>query len=221
MKINDKIESVVKILKKCDNIIGISLVGSFITMKKNPNDIDFLIISNNNSKAKKYIKKVFKKYNTYLNDDSVRISNYTNLEIGIGIYNYNKLNIQIMKYILGKNIDPIYKNWNIVGWLPESLLYDLSRMEILYDKYNCLNQIKIKIKDYPIKLKESIIDNCDIKINNLQKMLKSANKLELQILKSEILSLKIRKSFAEKEIYLSGFKNIDTKIIESGVYIDE
>lgn len=57
------------------------------------------------------------------------------MEIGIGIYNLKKLNRQIKQYILGKNVEPIYKNWNIVDWLPECLLYDLNKMKILYDEY--------------------------------------------------------------------------------------
>lgn len=217
MTINNKIKSIINELKKCDTIVGISLVGSYVRAK-NPNDIDFLIISINNAKTKKYIQKEFKKYNPYINDDSVRINNYINLEIGMGIYNLKKLNNQIKQYILGKNVDPIYKNWNIVGWLPECLLYDLNTMEVLYDEYHYLEQIKNKINNYPIKFKHSIIENCDIKINNLEKRKPKVKKLELQILESEILSLKIRKSFAENEIYFSGFKNIDEKLIESGIY---
>ena len=64
MTINNKIKSIINELKKCDTIVGISLVGSYVRAK-NPNDIDFLIISINNTKTKKYIQKEFKKYNPY------------------------------------------------------------------------------------------------------------------------------------------------------------
>lgn len=220
MSIDKKINLIIDKLKKCDEIVGIALVGSYVKTSK-PNDIDFLVLSTNNMKVKRYIKKIFDDCKTYVNDDSVRIDNYIDLEVGIGIYNIKKLNKQIEDYMLGKNIDPIYKNWNVVGWLPECLLCDLRLMKILYDNNFYMKNIKDKIYKYPVKLKDAIIKNCDIKINNLENRLCKAENLECQILNSEILSLRIRKKFAEKEIYFSGFKNIDNKLIESEIYIDE
>ena len=118
-------------------------------------------------------------------------------------------------------MDPVYKNWNIVGWLPESLLYDLNKMIILYEKNDCMNAIKNRVKIYPEKLKKAIIDNCEIKINNLNIRIKKASGIELKIIKSEILALEIRKKFAIKEKYFNGYKNIDEKLRESEIYLDE
>lgn len=213
--LKDQIQKLSNILKNDTNILGICLVGSSVKNEEYC-DIDLLVIGKNNDKIVKNIVRKFEKYNAYLNDDSVRIKGYFDKEIGIAVYDYEKLLESINKYINGMEINPIYKNWNVVGWLPECLLYDLKNMIIFYQKGHKISEIQNSITIYPKKLKISIIKNCEEKIKNLSKQIKKAEKIERQIIDAEIKSLNIRKGFAEKELYFKGFKNIDKQIEELG-----
>ena len=121
---NKKIDEIVKLLLHDDNIIGISLVGSFIKYN-DYNDLDFLVVSTKKNVTINLIKDNFRLYDVGFNDDSIRVKNYMNKEIGFGLYDKKNMDDRLCNYLNGKNLDPIYKNWNIVGWLPECLLYDI------------------------------------------------------------------------------------------------
>ena len=216
---NNEIDIIIKNIKDNKSIIGIAIVGSY-QKEDNSNDVDFLVISNNIKETKTHINKVFKDYKRYYNDDSIRITDYLNCEISFGIYNDKNITKRINNYLNGKDLEPIYKNWNIVGWLPECLLYDLNKMTILYEKNQFLTKIKDKITNYPDKMQQAIIKICDDKINNLSNN-RNLGKLEKKITEGEILSLKIRKAFAIKKEYFNGYKRIDKKIIDRKVDIDE
>ncbi len=216
---NNKIDIVIKKIKDNNSIIGIAIVGSY-QKEDDYNDIDFLVVSNNIKETKTHINKVFKDYKKYYNDDSIRITDYLDCEISFGMYNDKNITKRINNYLNGKDLEPIYKNWNIVGWLPECLLYDLNRMTILYEKNQFLTKIKDKITNYPSKMQQAIVKICDDKINNLSKHRKFG-KLEKKITESEVLSLKIRRAFAMKKEYFNGYKRIDEKISDSKVDIDE
>ena len=212
-KLQNQLYTLVDFLKKDNNIYGICLVGSSVSNKEY-SDIDILIIGKNCNKIIEHIVEKFKKYNTYFNDDSIRIHGYLTKELGIAIYDYSKLTNDISNYIEGNNIEPQYKNWTIVGWLPECLFYDLKNMIILYETDRKISRIKKMIDIYPQKLKKSILQTCNEKIKNLLKRIEKAEKIEHQIIEAEIMSLNIRKKFAESEIYFRGFKNIDKQIKE-------
>lgn len=212
-ELQNQLYTLVDFLKKDNNIYGICLVGSSVSSKEY-SDIDILIIGKNCNKIIEHIVEKFKKYNTYFNDDSIRIHGYLTKELGIAIYNYSKLTNDISNYIKGNNIEPQYKNWTIVGWLPECLFYDLKNMIILYETDRKISRIKKMIDIYPQKLKKSILEACNEKIKSLLKRIEKAEKIEHQIIEAEIMSLNIRKKFAESEIYFRGFKNIDKQIKE-------
>ena len=213
IKMENQLKTLFNILKKNDNIYGICLVGSCIS-EREYSDIDILIIGKNHNKIIEDITKKFKKYNPVLNDDSIRIYKYLNKELSLAIYDYNQLINDIKKYLNGTDIDPQYKNWNIVGWLPECLFYDLKNMIIVYDKDEKIIKIKNMIMIYPQKLKLAIIESCNRKIENLSIRRNKSGKIEQQIIDAELMSLDIRKKFAEKEKYFRGFKNIDRQIEE-------
>lgn len=210
----------INILKKNKKIISILLVGSY-SEHKHGNDIDLLLVTKSKKSTSKYLKKVFDNYETYINDDSYRVNGYFQAEIGIALYEANDLNSKINDYLNGNNIDPIYKNWNIVGWLPECLLCDLKRSKILYEKNNYITNIKEEIREYPKQLKKAIIDNCNKKIRNISNRLERANNLERKIIEAEIISLKIRKVFADREMYFSGYKNIDKTLYNISVHEED
>lgn len=215
----NKIDTIIKKIIKNSNIVGIAIVGSYQKEKKF-NDIDFLVVCENIKIAKNHLNNIFKDYKIIYNDDCIRISGYLNCEISFGIYNKKNLMKRINNYINGKNLEPIYKNWNIVGWLPECLLNDLNEMSILYEEGEFLTKIKSIIYNYPEKMQKAIIKLCDEKINNLKKS-NNCGSIEKKIIDSEILSLRIRKAFAEKKKYLSGYKRIDQKICDIKVNFDE
>ena len=208
-----ELKKFVKVISQESTIIGIALVGSF-KRNKNYNDIDFLVVSKDITKTIDFIKNRYIDFEIYINDDSIRIKNYFDKEIGLGIYDEKFLNNRITDFLNGCNIDPIYKNWNIVGWLPECLLFDIFNMEIMYEKNLYMSNLKQKIYNYPTKLKDSIILNCNTKIKNLSKRLNKSGKIEKKLIESEMLSLEIRKLFATKEMYFNGFKNIDNLLKE-------
>ena len=82
---NKKIDEIVKLLLHDDNIIGISLVGSFIKYN-DYNDLDFLVVSTKKNVTINLIKDNFRLYDVGFNDDSIRVKNYMNKEIGFGLY---------------------------------------------------------------------------------------------------------------------------------------
>ncbi len=215
---NKRISEIVNMLIKCQHILGIALVGSYKKERKY-NDIDFLIVCKQKQKVSNYILKEFEKFKTYLNDDSIKVVNYLECEISLAMYDYSELNKKISNYINGLELEPVYKNWNVVGWLPECLLYDLNNMYIIYEKNEIMTNIKKKIYTYPKKMQTSIIKLCEEKINILNGM--SGNKIEKQIINSELLALKIRKIFAIKGIYFRGYKRIDKTLKEMGIDINE
>lgn len=213
---NKKIDEIVKLLLHDDNIIGISLVGSFIKYN-DYNDLDFLVVSTKKNVTINLIKDNFRLYDVGFNDDSIRVKNYMNKEIGFGLYDKKNMDDRLCNYLNGKNLDPIYKNWNIVGWLPECLLYDILNMQILFEKDMYMTNLKQLVSIYSPKMKSSIIRICDEKLDNLCSRKNKANKIEKKIIESEILSLKIRKAFAKNEMYFRGYKNIDNTLKEMGV----
>lgn len=216
---NKDIDIIVDKIKKSRSILGIAIVGSY-NKEKEYNDIDFLILCRNIKVTKKYLTNIFKDYNIYFNDDSIKITDYLKCEISFGMYELKDLKKKINNYINGKKIEPIYKNWNIVGWLPECLLCDLSNMNILYERRKNLTKIKNNIIIYPKKLQDAIINLCDDKINNLEKI-KTNDILENKIIDSELLSLRIRKNIALKGKYFKGYKRISKTLKEMEVNVDE
>lgn len=212
-KLKNQLQTLSNILKKNKNIYGVCVVGSS-TMSEDYFDIDLLIIGKNKSKIIEYIVEEFKKYNPYINDDSVRVCGYLEKELGFAVYEYNQMLKDISKYINGIDIIPQYKNWNIVGWLPECLFYDLKNMIITYEQDRKMSKIRNMVATYPQKFKSAIIESCNDKIKNLSKRIGKAKEIEQQIIEAEIKSLSIRKKFAEKETYFKGFKNIDKQIEE-------
>lgn len=212
-RLNNQIQALSSALKNDKNIFGMCLVGSSVSNKEYC-DIDLLVVGENKDKIIKNIIKKFSTYKAYLNDDSVRIDGYLEKEVGIAVYEYKDLLENLNKYMNGIDINPIYKNWNIVGWLPECLLYDLNNMIIVYENENKITEIKNRVSIYPKKLKISIINNCDDKLNNLSKRIGKAEEIEQQIIDAEIKALNVRKYFAEKEMYFKGFKNIDKQLEE-------
>lgn len=200
---NDKLNQIVNILKRDKNIFGIGLVGSYV-IGNNFNDIDFLVVTKNIKKSIVYLTKKFKLSEVYINDDSLRIKNYMEYEIGIGLDDKKQFDKKIFAIVNGINVEPVYKNWNIVGWLLECLLYDINNMKILYEKKQLFTKVQKKIELYPKKLKEAIIKECNIKLFNLNNRKNKAGDIERSIIESEIVSLKIRKQFCkENNINLS------------------
>ena len=138
---NKKIDEIVKLLLHDDNIIGISLVGSFIKYN-DYNDLDFLVVSTKKNVTINLIKDNFRLYDVGFNDDSIRVKNYMNKEIGFGLYDKKNMDDRLCNYLNGKNLDPIYKNWNIVGSLPVCFVNVLSIDDCFENVNNFIDKIK-------------------------------------------------------------------------------
>ena len=208
----------IKIIKKnidANNITyPFGLVGS-AAIKKDFNDMDFLMIVDDIKKARQILFEAFNKYDVSICDDAVKISNLIPYQVSFALYEKEKVNEIVNNFMTGKNLETKHKVWCIAYWLPESFIEDLRKMKVINDNGNYLTNIKKQVSKNSIYAFKTIIDECLqeilIKKENLKKLPNTS--IEYVCLKNEIIFSLLRVLYLLKDKYLTSFKHID-KLIE-------
>ena len=104
----------------------LALVGS-ATKSNDFNDFDFLMVVDNIDLARKLILNAFKKYNTRISDDAIRIDGYTNTTISIALYEKDKVDNIINNFMSGKKGIPEHRIWCLGYWIRESFIANLQK----------------------------------------------------------------------------------------------
>lgn len=137
----DSDKEIFKILE-FSNTKAICRVGSTVTNSEFK-DIDYLIISENIEQLSRDILELFKNFYIIKLDDSFRIK-HGELIYNLAIFNEIDFLKKIEDILEGKILGE-HREWTIGYWLPEGLLFDLLNSLIIYDDYNILQKIKVKI----------------------------------------------------------------------------
>lgn len=166
----NKIIEVFKINLENESLIQ---VGSSVN-KEIYHDIDFIIITSDYDFVVNRLYDIFSNYIIKRIDDSIKISNYLDIELSFAIYKKDYFFSLIENYNVGKHIICEHKTWSIGYWLIEGFINDLKNSSILIDNHNLL-ELKAIISKQAIygetKILKECIEEIKIKSNLLKKII--------------------------------------------------
>lgn len=205
MELNVLIKDLKKRVESIASDFSLLQVGSSV-VKKDYNDLDFLIISHDKKKTISDLLDLFEDFDVKKIDDAIRVKNYLDKEISFAVYQTDYFNNLIYDYLIGSHVVCEHKTWTVGYWLIEGFVYDISKSNIIIDNHN-LKGLKQTLEKDHIYAKKQLLLECleeiKIKSNYLTK-----NIMQDDFLKMDILLASLRAFSIISKIPLRGFKNI-------------
>lgn len=210
MNLKKELNKIIYIFK--NNLENESLiqVGSSVNNKKY-HDIDFIIITSDYDFVVNKLYDIFSSGTITKIDDSIKVSNYLDIELSFAIYKKDYFFSLIENYNSGKHMICEHKTWSIGYWLIEGFINDLKNSSILIDNHNLL-ELKAIIFKQAIYGETKILEECIEEIKIKSNLLENNNKLECDILKNDIYLSTLRAFSILALKPLNGFKDIESKV---------
>jgi len=191
------------------------IVGSFVKNKSLSHDIDCICINEQDVyeyyfdnlqhliKGKITLKRI---------DDSLRLF-INGIEFGLVYFLKDQFYRYVDNLVEGRSLDIETKPWVIGGKIPEVLLTDIVFADIKFDKENKFIKLQKELKkNYPQKLKNSLIrnlrDELNSKIKIVERSLMNGDYLRFDLGISEIALICIRLMYAQNNSYLPPIKHL-------------
>lgn len=210
MNLIKEINKVIEIFKINFENESLIQVGSSVN-KKIYHDIDFIIITSDYDFVVNKLYDIFSNYIITKIDDSIKISNYLDIELSFAIYKKDYFFSLIENYNAGKHIICEHKTWSIGYWLIEGFINDLKNSSILIDNHN-LFELKAIISKQAIYGETRILKECIEEIKIKKNLLNNNNNFECDILENDIYFAALRAFSILAGNSLNGFKNLEEKV---------
>ena len=211
MNLEQKINKITDLFRNEFTYESLIQVGSSVN-RKEYNDIDFIVITSDYEFVVNKISDIFKNYIVTKVDDSIKITNYLDIELSFAISDKDHFFTLVENYNSGKHVVCEHKSWSIGYWLIEGFINDLRNSIILVDNHN-LSILKKIISKKAIYGESRILEECVEEIIIKNKMLETNSScLESEILRNDIYFAILRAFSILANTPLNGFKNIEDKI---------
>lgn len=212
MNLQKELNKIIEIFKINLENESLIQVGSSVN-KKIYHDIDFIIITSDYDFVVNKLYDIFSNYIITRIDDSIKISNYLDIELSFAIYRKDYFFSLVENYNVGKHIICEHKTWSIGYWIIEGFINDLKNSSILIDNHNLL-ELKAIISKPAIYGEAKILKECIEEIKIKSNLLKNNNNnnFECDILKNDIYFAGLRSFSILAGKPLNGFKKLEEKV---------
>lgn len=207
------IQKIAKALE-ANNVDLLLLVGSFAYDPNTASDIDFLLLSKETLLDKQIVLTAFNQLDARdcrESDDAVQAI-VDCQPVSIAVLSLEEIATRISNLALGKGVEGERRFWAAGLRFPETFCGDIVSAISIIDQKQLLVTIQSKLNPYPLLMRRSIIEYCQLELQAKTKAIRSrgaTRDVYARVLLADILLALVRIAAASEYYYFPGLKHLD------------
>lgn len=205
------LERVVRIHEQEQEVQAIAIVGSISRGLSTYHDVDLLVLHNStDSDMRSKFAENLKHDQPYILDDTLRFSIQDNHEMSLAYKNIQDFTDKVQGILEGKEFERVVKNWAVGGFISETLLADISKAIVLFDKQGSFSSLIDSLIKYPERFRSLLITFLEDELNQKLAYLENRPPFVKIVASVDVQIAALRLIFALKSEFFPGFKHVES-----------